>query len=131
MNWYRKIKAQTIIPVSDLPDREYGNKRRMNYFDIGHNAYLSGDFGSFSPDVKNSKLWQWDVTTGRFDVYEAKGRLTHSIKDYGLTYRGRYEEIGNNKRVSFAGPTSTIPDDLMAELVAEFGKDIKIYNFSS
>jgi hypothetical protein len=74
----------------------------MNYFDIDHHDWnLSDSFGTSNPSVINSKLWSWNSITEHFSVQDATGRKEYIIEDYNQVYRGRYEEIGNEKRVSF------------------------------
>jgi len=105
MNWYYK----------------FSQSRPNSYFDIGWNS------------SKEQQLWIWYPDTGEFLVSPAQGHTHEELDknyDKGSMFSGRYENYKGNKRVSVKGPYGNdVPEDLMAELVSRFGKDIKIVFF--
>jgi len=123
-NWYKKYSQEMM-------DRGSGS-----YFDIGHELY---DYGPKDAKKQEEQVWIWDSETGRFQSEKATSNLTHgqmfddaagyNRKDRGRFFEGRYENYQGNKRVSIKGRHREAPQNLIAELVAEYGKDIKIFTY--
>jgi len=117
MNWYKK--AQEMMQ---------GTPGTYTY--LGHEKYR----GNFSKG-REEQLWVWDPSTGKFKTSPATYNTTHEElserNDYysGRLFEGRYENYHGNKRISVKAKGRQIPDDLIAELVAEYGKDIKIFTY--
>ena len=125
-----------------------------DYTEIGHNLYYSGkeDFEGVDLD---EMVWLWiegvlyvcDSETDhelcvmqkvpQFMGKAEKGELEYDeihnyICDY--VYKGRYERIGKNKKVSVVSPSRgehrELPSRLVSDLMDQFGNDIILYRFN-
>ena len=113
-----------------------------NYFSVGHDRYWAGrqmynNYYKGNENIKASKVWAWGSDTNSFIVQDANNTTSHGIMVDRLEeggnhdiWTGRFENRNGTKIVSVnVGGRGQIPDDLIAELVAEFGKDIRVNKY--